>query len=345
MKLSDFDYHLPKELIAQEGLADRDDARLMVLDRAGGLSHSLVRDLPEILKPGDLLVLNDTRVIPAKLLGRKVSGGKVDCLVLPAPPPPGRPDVREALLRGSRVRPGIKLLFKDGNGLVLTASVLERAAGARYLVEFSDPAAIGKMGSLPLPPYIKRPLAEPSRYQTVFSKNDGSLAAPTAGLHFTDRLLDRLKERGVETAFLTLHVGVGTFAPIRTATVEDWTLHEEYFRIGAGAAERINLAAREGRRVFAVGTTAVRALESALVVGGTLAPKEGWTDIYIYPGYRFKLPYAGLLTNFHLPKSSLLLLASAFAGRERILSAYREAIVKRYRFYSFGDAMLIFRDL
>lgn len=348
MKLTDFDYHLPKELIAQEGLPQRDLARLMVLCADGRTEHKTIQNLPEFFRKGDLLIMNDARVSPAKLLGKKTTGGKVDCLVLPPAPGNGSANglkTREALLRGGRIRPGTVMQFHKGAGPqmeTLEAKVVEKIKGSRFKIEFDRPEQVESFGILPLPHYIKKDLAEPERYQTVYSKKQGSLAAPTAGLHFTPGLMKTLTDAGVEFAFLTLHIGIGTFAPIRAENVEDWKMHPEYYQVSPESAEKINRALGAGQRCFAVGTTSVRTLETATMEGRVKAG-EGWTDIYLYPGYNFKFPYSGLLTNFHLPQSTLLLLASAFAGRERILSAYAEAVREKYRFFSLGDSMLILK--
>jgi S-adenosylmethionine:tRNA ribosyltransferase-isomerase len=341
MLLSDFDYPLPPERIAHEGLAKRDEARLLVLNPDGSRSHRQILNLPEYLKAGDLVILNDTRVAPAKLIGKKSTGGKIDCLLLPETSPNGAPArIREALLRGSSIRPGTELLF-EARGETLKATVLEKLGGARHRIEWDRPEAIEQFAQLPLPPYIKKALPEPDRYQTVYSRETGSLAAPTAGLHFTPELMKRLEERGVEFARLTLHIGIGTFAPIRTPNLDDWKMHPEYYRVLPETAEKINRAIAAGRRCFGVGTTCVRTLET-VTKNGRVEAGEGWTDIFIKPGHRFQFPYAGLLTNFHLPESTLVILISALAGRENLLSAYAEAVEKQYRFYSLGDSMLIF---
>lgn len=345
MKLTEFDYDLPKELIAQEGLADREAARLMVLDADGSRHHKTIRDLPDCFQAGDLLILNNTRVAKAKLLGKKATGGKIDCLVLPLLNGSAHKEsspVRQALIRGPKIRPGLTLQFNLPDGAPLTAKVLEKTRGAEFKVEFSDISRIEEASELPIPPYIKSKLSDPERYQTVYSKNTGSLAAPTAGLHFTPSLLKSLEARGVETAFLTLHVGIGTFAPIRVENVEEWKMHPEFYEVSDESAAKINAAIAAGHRCFAVGTTSIRTLESA-TENGQVRAGHGWTDIYIYPGYAFKFPYAGVMTNFHLPQSTLLLLMSAFAGKERLFAAYREAIEKRYRFFSLGDAMVIYK--
>lgn len=361
MKLSEFDYTLPKELIAQEGLSKRDEARLMILHQDGSREDSFVKRLPELLHPGDLLILNDTKVLPAKLLGRKETGGKVDCLLLPQSSSAQSLSnihnrFREVLLRGSRIKPGLRINFYSHEDPAdkkrLQAKVIEKMNGALFRVEFSDAEMVEAFAQIPLPPYIKRPLSKPDRYQTIYSKKEGSLAAPTAGLHFTPDLMEKLRTQGIEFAFLTLHIDLGTFAPIRTENLEDWKMHSEHYRLSQETADKINAAIESKRRIFPVGTTTVRALESA-AREGRVREGTGETNIFIYPPYQFKLPYSGLLTNFHLPKSTLLLLVSAFAesrqpnalsGREQILSAYQEAIEKKYRFYSFGDAMLLYKS-
>jgi len=339
MKLSDFDYDLPKELIAQEGLANRDEAKLLVLNSDGSLEHSGIKHLSEFFRAGDMLILNDTRVTRSKLLGKKESGGKIDCMVLPDG---ASGKIREALLRGSRVKPGINILFENSGQIALRAKVLERVAGAKYRIEFDNPGLLEHFGQLPLPPYIKKPLENQERYQTVYSRENGSLAAPTAGLHFTPDMLSSLAKNGVNLVYLTLHVGIGTFAPIHAENVEDWKMHAEYYNVPVESAGKINNAIKTGKRIFAVGTTSVRTLETT-TENGNVTAGEGWTDIYIYPGYNFKVPYAGMLTNFHLPESTLFLLACAFAGKERLLQAYEEAIKNKYRFYSLGDSTLILR--
>lgn len=342
MKLSEFDYDLPKELIAQEGLSRRDEARMMTLypDRR---ENRLIKELPEFFSDGDILVINNTRVLKSRLIGKKESGGKIDCLILPSGSN-GNGAVKEALIRGSKIRPGTKIYFGSGNGSEpLQATVVDQISGTRFKLEFNDATRIADYGSVPLPPYIKKKLEDTERYQTIYSEKSGSLAAPTAGLHFTDTLMRRLKSKGVEIVNVTLHIGIATFAPIRCENVEDWTMHDEFYQITEQNAQRINEGLKSKKRFFAVGTTSVRTLETAMMnsKSGAVEAGDGWTNIYIYPGYRFKFPYSGLLTNFHLPESTLLLLVSAFVGRERILAAYAEAVQKKYRFYSFGDAMLI----
>lgn len=352
LRMADFDYHLPEELIAQEPIEPRDAARLMVLDRATeSISHYHVRDLPDLLQPGDLLVFNESRVIRARLFARKPTGGNVEVLLLR----PQNEYVWEVLVRG-RVRVGTELTIlesREGAPVAGAKVVGEGEKGVRVL-SFDRPALAlaEEVGEVPLPPYIHRPLHDPERYQTVYARTPGSVAAPTAGLHFTPELLLRLRERGIEFAFVTLHVGLDTFQPVKEEWAEEHRIHREYCRLSVDVAERINQARLEGRRVIAVGTTSVRVLETAALaaVGGcsdaescpwrAVAPYEGWTDLYIYPGFQFRAVDA-LMTNFHLPRSTLILLVAAFAGREFILRAYEEAVRLRYRFYSFGDAMLI----
>lgn len=336
LRTEDFDYELPEELIAQRPVTPRDASRLLVADkRTGRLQHKTFRDLPEFLAPGDVLVRNDTRVIPARLLGVKApTGGRVELLLVRRL----SRDTWEALVRpGRRVAPGAVLSFGDG---LLTAQVLERTEGGGRIVRFRSVGpldeALQQAGQVPLPPYIHQDLEDPERYQTVYAREAGSSAAPTAGLHFTQRVLDELKRRGVHIADVTLHVGPGTFRPVKAEYVDEHDMHAEYYHIPEAAAVAVQEAKREGRRVIAVGTTTARALESWAATGET----AGWTDLFIYPGYRWRV-VDGLLTNFHLPRSSLLMLVSALLGRERTLAAYREAVKERYRFFSFGDAMLI----
>ncbi|MCS7283761.1 MAG: tRNA preQ1(34) S-adenosylmethionine ribosyltransferase-isomerase QueA [Anaerolineae bacterium] len=352
LRMADFDYHLPEELIAQEPIEPRDAARLMVLDRTTeSISHHHVRDLPDLLRPGDILVFNESRVIRARLFARKPTGGNVEVLLLR----PQNEYVWEVLVRG-RVRVGMELMIlesREGAPVAGAKVVGEGEKGVRVL-SFDRPALAlaEEVGEVPLPPYIHRPLHDPERYQTVYARTPGSVAAPTAGLHFTPELLLRLRERGIESLFVTLHVGLDTFQPVKEEWAEEHRIHREYCRLTPEVAEQINRAKLEGRRIIAVGTTSVRVLETAALaaVGGcpdaepcpwrAVAPYEGWTDLYIYPGFRFRAVDA-LMTNFHLPRSTLILLVAAFAGREFILRAYEEAVRLRYRFYSFGDAMLI----
>ena len=347
MRVSDFDYDLPPELIAQEPLAERSASRLMVVERTTGrIEHACAADLHAWLRPGDLLVVNDTRVIPARLHGHRVpSGGRVECLLL------RRIDADrwDALVHpGHKLRPGERMRFERG-GAVLVAEVLDRRTFGRRTIrlEREGPgdvgAAIETIGEVPLPPYIKRPVrpADRERYQTVYAREHGSVAAPTAGLHLTPSVLSDLEARGVQRAAITLHVGYGTFQPVRADVVEEHRIEPEPYSIETGAAAAINAALEEHRRVVAVGTTTTRTLEAvALGHGGRVAAGSGSADLFIYPGFRFAVVGA-LLTNFHLPRSSLLMLVAAFAGRERILEAYRVAVAERYRFYSYGDAMLI----
>jgi S-adenosylmethionine:tRNA ribosyltransferase-isomerase len=345
--LSDFDFDLPETLIAQTPAAERERSRLLVLDRSTGqVEHAHTFDLPGLLTPGDLLVVNNTRVIPARLHGhRDPSGGRVECLLLG----PGDAGRYEALVHpGQKLRPGTRMRF-ERDGLVLYGEVLQRFTFGRRVVrlwredEGDVEAAIEAIGEVPLPPYIKRQAdaADRERYQTVYAKERGSVAAPTAGLHLTPAILDALERRGVDRAELTLHVGYGTFEPVRTETVETHRIHPEPFSIPPAAADAIALARDEGRRIVAVGTTTTRTLEAvAREHAGAVPASTGLADLFIYPGFEFRVVGA-LLTNFHLPKSSLLMLVCAFAGRERVLEAYREAVAAGYRFYSYGDAMLI----
>ena len=347
MLVSDFDFDLPPDLIAQHPVAERTQSRLMVLHRdSGRITHTRSAALPSLLSPGDLVVLNDTRVFPARLRGRRLpGGGAVECLLLRR----RTGGVWDALVHpGQRLRPGSRMVF-EGGGLVLQAEVIGRASFGRRTIRFDAPddetldRFVDAVGEVPLPPYIKRDVdgADPMRYQTVYANVRGSVAAPTAGLHFTEDLLRDMTARGIEHAALTLHVGYGTFQPVRTERVEDHRLDPEPWSLDQGAASAINRALDEGRRVVAVGTTTTRTLEAvAAAQGGRVAAGGGEADLFIYPGFTFQV-VRGLLTNFHLPRSSLLMLVAAFAGRELILHAYREAVRERYRFYSYGDAMLI----
>lgn len=346
MQVSDFDYVLPAELIAQHPPLERDGGRLLALDRrTGSIQHASVRDLPDLLSPGDLVVINDSRVFPARLLGRRVpSGGAVECLLT------RRLDRQhwEALVHpGQKLRPGARVEF-GAAPLGIEGEVIERRFFGRRVLRLESPSGIDveevveAIGHVPLPPYIHRPddASDRERYQTVYARARGSVAAPTAGLHLTPRMLVQLSERGIEQVAITLHVGYGTFKPVRTERVEDHRVDAERFEISSDAASRINSAMERNRRIIAVGTTTTRALESAALPGGRVRPGVSETDLFIYPGFEFRV-VGGLLTNFHLPRSSLLMLVAAFAGRERVLAAYREAIERRYRFYSYGDAMLI----
>jgi S-adenosylmethionine:tRNA ribosyltransferase-isomerase len=345
MDISEFDYELPPDLIAQEPAADRSAARLLRLSRdTGAISHGVVSQLPDLLTPGDLLVVNDTRVFPARLLGRRLpGGGAVECLLI------ARRDTDrwEALVHpGQKLRPGSRMIFQDGR--TLHAEILERLFYGRRLIRLwtDDGSPVGEaidvLGHVPLPPYIKRldTDVDRDRYQTVFARRRGSVAAPTAGLHFDRDLVAALDRAGIERAEITLHVGYGTFQPVRVDRIEDHRMEPEEYEISERAAAGINRALAERRRVVAVGTTTTRALEAAALEPGGIAAGTARTPLFIYPGFQFRV-IRGLLTNFHLPKSSLLMLVAAFAGREHVLAAYREAVARRYRFYSYGDAMLI----
>lgn len=341
MKTSDFYYDLPPELIAQTPLDRRDGSRLLTLNKeTGETDHMHFFDLPKLLRPGDCLVLNDSRVLPARLLGRREPGGGAAEVLLLI----DRGDkVWECLVRpGRKMKPGARLSF--GGGL-LTAEVLEEVEGGNRLIRFDYEGIfleiLEQLGKMPLPPYIKEELNDPERYQTVYSREVGSAAAPTAGLHFTRELLAQVEAMGVRLAYVTLHVGLGTFRPVKEEEITDHEMHAEYCMISAETAETINRTRRDGGRVICVGTTSCRTVESWAAEDGTMKESAGWTSIYIYPGYRFKVLDC-LVTNFHLPESTLVMLVSALAGREHILAAYREAVEERYRFFSFGDAMFIY---
>ena len=338
MKTSDFYFDLPPELIAQTPLERRDGSRLLTLDRATGeTKHLHFYDLPALLRPGDCLVLNDSRVLPARLIGKRAGGGACEVLLLI-----DRGDrVWECLVRpGRKLRPGAKITFGDGE---LSAEVVGEVEGGNRLVRFDYEGifleALERLGKMPLPPYIKAELADGERYQTVYSKVTGSAAAPTAGLHFTRPLLEQLQAMGVRVCYVTLHVGLGTFRPVKAENITDHHMHLEHYTVPEETARLVNAAKAEGRRVIAVGTTSCRTLESAWKEGA-LTPGPGSTGIFIYPGYRFQV-LDGLITNFHLPESTLIMLVSAFAGYESTMNAYREAVQERYRFFSFGDAMFI----
>lgn len=336
-----YDYPLPPGLVAQEPLARRDASRLLVLDRAtGAVDHRRFADLPELLRPGDLLVTNRSRVFPARLLGRREGGGAAEVLLVRR----REPDAWDALVRpGRRLRTGSLVDVAPGFRVRIEGPSAGPERRVRLLVDGADPDdAIERHGHVPLPPYIRRPdaPADRDRYQTVFAREKGSVAAPTAGLHFTPELLDRLRGRGVERAEIVLHVGPGTFRPVEVDDVRDHRVDPERYAVPEETAAALDGARREGRRVVAVGTTATRALESAVDDAGRVRPGDGETGLVIVPGFRFRVTGA-LVTNFHLPRSSLLLLVSAFAGRERVLAAYAEAVRERYRFYSYGDAMLV----
>ena len=340
MKTSDFYYDLPEELIAQTPLEKRDDSRLLTLDRETGTwEHCRFYQLPDFLRSGDCLILNNSRVLPARLLGQRLPGGGA-CEVLLLIDRGER--VWECLVRpGRKMRTGAKLSFGNGE---LTAEVVGEVEGGNRLVRFEYEGifleVLERLGKMPLPPYIKEELRDSERYQTVYSKVVGSAAAPTAGLHFTPALLEQIAAMGVEVGYVTLHVGLGTFRPVKEDTVENHEMHSEYCVISQETADLINRPKKNGGRVICVGTTSCRTLESWANEDGSMEAKAGWTNIYIYPGYRFKVMDA-LVTNFHLPESTLVMLVSAFAGRENVLEAYREAVRERYRFFSFGDAMFI----
>ncbi|MDF9296005.1 tRNA preQ1(34) S-adenosylmethionine ribosyltransferase-isomerase QueA [Geobacillus stearothermophilus] len=341
MKVDLFDFHLPEELIAQTPLPDRAASRLMVLDkRTGAIRHETFRNIISYLNPGDCLVLNDTRVMPARLYGEKAeTGGTVEVLLLKQLDG----DRWETLVKpGKRVKPGTKLTFGEGKLEAVCLDTLEH--GGRVL-EFSYDGlfyeVLAELGEMPLPPYIKEKLDDPERYQTVYAREIGSAAAPTAGLHFTEELLEDIRQKGVHIAFITLHVGLGTFRPVQVDDVEKHDMHAEFYQMSEETAETLNRVREQGGRIIAVGTTSTRTLETiAGKHNGRFVAESGWTDIFIYPGYEFK-GIDGLVTNFHLPKSTLIMLVSALAGREHILHAYEVAVKERYRFFSFGDAMLI----
>lgn len=340
LKKSDFYFDLPRELIAQDPLEDRASSRLLVLDRnTGAVSHHGFREIVDYLHPGDCLVLNNTKVIPARLLGeREGTGAHVEVLLLKR----RGGDVWETLVRpGKKCRPGTELTFGDG---LLRARVLEMVEEGNRLIRFEYQGiweeVLDRLGEMPLPPYITHKLKDRDRYQTVYARYEGSAAAPTAGLHFTGDLLEQIAARGVHVAYVTLHVGLGTFRPVKEDNVLEHHMHSEAYEVTAAAADTINHARQAGGRIVCVGTTSCRTVESAADENGRVRPCSGNTDIFIYPGYRFKVTDA-LLTNFHLPESTLLMLVSALAGRENVLAAYEEAVRERYRFFSFGDAMFL----
>lgn len=335
--VADYDYILPEELIAQEPVEPRDASRLLVVHRkTGRIEHRHFSALPEYLHSGDALVLNDTRVLPARLLGKKKTGGAVEILLLRRL----EPGLWEALVRPSRrLQPGTEVEFGYRLRVVMEGIVGEGTRAVRLYPDGDESEVLQAVGQLPLPPYIDRALPDPSRYQTIFSAHAGSAAAPTAGLHFTSELFARLAAQGVTTNYVTLHVGVDTFRPVMTERVEEHEMHKEWYDVSSATAQTVNEAKRRGNTVFAVGTTTTRTLESA-TSEGRLVPGAGESDLFIYPGYQFQTVDA-LITNFHLPRSSLLMLVAAFAGKDLMDRVYREAIAERYRFYSLGDAMLI----
>ena len=339
MNFSEFNYELPEELIAQVPIQKRDESRLMVLNRKEKtIEHKTFKDILDYLKPGDVLVRNNTKVIPARLYGKKDTGANVEFLLLNRI----EGDIWESIVRpGNKLHVGTKVIFGDG---LLQAEILDTMPGGTRKVQFSYDGIfneiLDKIGLMPLPPYIHETLKEKDRYQTVYAKYEGSAAAPTAGLHFTDELLKELSKKGVEIANVTLHVGIGTFRPVKEETVEEHEMHSEHFYIKKEDADIINKAKKEGRRVIAVGTTSCRVLESIASEEGYVEEQERDTNIFIYPGYKFKC-IDGLITNFHLPESTLIMLVSALAGKDYVMSAYNEAVKERYRFFSFGDAMFI----
>lgn len=341
MLLSEFDYNLPEELIAQKPCEPRNHSRLMVVDKeTGELEHRKFYNLKEYLIPGDTLIFNDTRVIPARLFGAKAeTGGKVEVFLLTRK----TGDEWEVLVKpGKNAKIGTTICFSDE----LSCEVIDHTDFGGRIVRFKFNGIfeeiLDRLGQTPLPPYIKEELTDKERYQTVYARERGSAAAPTAGLHFTKEMLEELKAMGVNLGFVTLHVGLGTFRPVNVDKIEDHVMHREYYSVPKETAAMINKAKAEGRRVIAVGTTAIRTLESASQQKGIIEAKSGWTEIFIYPGYKFKIIDA-LITNFHLPKSTLLMLISAFAGKLTVFKAYEAAINERYRFFSFGDAMLILK--
>ena len=340
MNVKDYDYDLPEELIAQDPLEDRSSSRLMVLDRqTGDVEHRHFTDILEYLHPGDCLVINNTKVIPARLFGVKEdTQAKIEVLLLKRK----ENDIWETLVKpGKKAKPGTKLVFGDG---LLTAEVVDVVEEGNRLIQFHYDGIfeeiLDQLGQMPLPPYITHQLKDKNRYQPVYAKYDGSAAAPTAGLHFTKELLQKVKDMGVDIAEVTLHVGLGTFRPVKVENVLDHHMHSEFYMVSQEAADKINRAKESGHRVIAVGTTSTRTLEAAADENGRLHETSGWTEIFIYPGYQFKVIDA-LITNFHLPQSTLVMLVSALAGREHVLHAYEIAVKERYRFFSFGDAMFI----
>ena len=340
MKTSDFDFYLPEELIAQTPLERRDSSRLLTLDKCTGeIAHRHFYELPQLLRPGDCLVLNNSRVLPARLIGHRLPGGGACEVLLLTDKGDG---LWECLVRpGRKLPPGAQVSVGEGR---LTATVEAEASGGNRLVRFHYQGifleVLEELGKMPLPPYIKEELQDNERYQTVYSKINGSAAAPTAGLHFTPELLRQIQEMGVKLCYVTLHVGLGTFRPVKAEDISEHEMHSEYCMIPEETARTINETKRNGGRVICVGTTSCRTVESFAAEDGTLKESAGWTSIFIYPGYRFKVLDA-LVTNFHLPQSTLIMLVSALAGREHVLSAYEEAVKERYRFFSFGDAMFI----
>lgn len=340
MRKEDFNFDLLEELIAQDPLEDRSSSRLLVLDKeTGKTEHHVFREIIDYLEAGDCLVINDTKVIPARLIGSKIgTDAKIEVLLLKRK----ENDVWETLVKpGKKAKIGTRISFGDG---LLVGEVVDIVEEGNRLIHFEYEGIfeeiLDRLGQMPLPPYITHQLEDKNRYQTVYAKHSGSAAAPTAGLHFTPELLKKIEEKGVQIARVTLHVGLGTFRPVKVDNILEHHMHSEFYQIEEEAAEKINTAKANGKRVIAVGTTSCRTIESAAKEDGTIAPVSGWTDIFIYPGYQFKVLDC-LITNFHLPESTLVMLVSALAGREHVLNAYEEAIKERYRFFSFGDAMFI----
>ena len=340
MKRQDFYFDLPEELIAQDPLEDRSSSRLLVLDKeTGETSHHIFKEIVDYLNPGDCLVINDTKVIPARLIGaREGTGAKIEVLLLKRK----ENNVWETLVKpGKKARPGTRIVFGEG---LLVGEVIDVVEEGNRLIKFEYEGIfeeiLDQLGQMPLPPYITHQLEDKNRYQTVYAKHTGSAAAPTAGLHFTPELLKQIEEKGIDIARVTLHVGLGTFRPVKVDDILEHHMHSEFYHIDAEAAEKINRAKDNGGRVICVGTTSCRTVESAVDENGRLRECSGWTEIFIYPGYKFKILDA-LITNFHLPESTLIMLVSALAGREHVLNAYQEAIEQKYRFFSFGDAMFI----
>ncbi|MGG4166900.1 tRNA preQ1(34) S-adenosylmethionine ribosyltransferase-isomerase QueA [Rossellomorea vietnamensis] len=340
MKVEDFDFHLPEELIAQTPLENRSESRLMVLDKEdGSMDHIRFKQITEHLQEGDCLVLNDTRVLPARLYGQKEeTGANIEVLLLKQEDG----DKWETLVKpAKRIRVGTEIVFGDGK---LRATCVDLKDHGGRILEFQYEGifyeVLDELGEMPLPPYIRERLDEQDRYQTVFARERGSAAAPTAGLHFTEELLDELKEKGVHIAFITLHVGLGTFRPVSVETIEDHDMHAEFYQVSEGTARLLNEVRANGGKIITVGTTSTRTLETIASKHGTFVEENGWTNIFIYPGYEFK-GIDGLITNFHLPKSTLIMLVSAFAGQDNVMHAYETAVKEKYRFFSFGDAMLI----
>ena len=343
MKTSDFNFDLPQELIAQDPLEDRSSSRLMVLNKESGeIAHRIFHDITEYLHPGDCLVINDTKVIPARLIGTKEdTGAHIEILLLKRK----ENDVWETLVKpGKKCRPGARVVFGNGE---LKAEIVDVLEDGNRLVHFEYEGifeeVLDRLGQMPLPPYITHKLQDKNRYQTVYAKNEGSAAAPTAGLHFTPELLEKVKEMGVNIAHVTLHVGLGTFRPVKVDDVSKHHMHTEFYQVTKEEADKINKAKQAGGRIVCVGTTSCRTIESAADENGVLKPGQGDTDIFIYPGYSFKMMDV-LITNFHLPESTLLMLVSALAGKEQVMRVYEEAVQERYRFFSFGDAMIILDD-